>query len=121
MSERHFTIHCEMKERWVAPFLSMLRRMQYLGGIGSSRVVALYADGDGDFQPHFKWDNDLPADRGPARECAGDYTYDADGCPVLPREMMTAKAHAERLAESAKSTRTIIEHNKKEADEKPTP
>ena len=86
MSERHFTIYCDMGERWVAPFLSMLKRMQYLGGIGSSRIVGIYADGDGDFQPHFKWDSDLPPERKPARDMGGDYFYDADDCVTLPPE-----------------------------------
>lgn len=74
-----------MDERWVAPFLSMLNRMEYLGNIGSSRMVAIYADGDGDFHPHFKWDDDLPPERAPNRDTGGDYIYDADGIPVQVR------------------------------------
>lgn len=42
-----FTIKCTMKSRWVSHFLSMLKYMQRLGGIGSSREVAIYSDGDG--------------------------------------------------------------------------
>jgi len=32
----------------------LLRTMQYLGGIGASRVVNFYCDGDGDFRPKFE-------------------------------------------------------------------
>lgn len=49
-----FTIECTMKERWVPHFLSMLRYMWQLGGLGSSRKVGIYSDGDGDFRPKFK-------------------------------------------------------------------
>jgi len=52
-----FTLECTMKKRWVPHFLSMLNYMQYLGNIGSSRKVALYSDGDGDFRPKFKIDH----------------------------------------------------------------
>ncbi len=36
-----FTIKCEMKDRWVPHFIAMLKRMERLGGIGSSRLVSL--------------------------------------------------------------------------------
>lgn len=49
-----FRIECEMKDRWIPHFLAMLKYMEYLGNIGSSREVTLYADGDGDFRPKFK-------------------------------------------------------------------
>lgn len=49
-----FTLECTMKERWVPHFLSMLAYMEQLGGLGGSRKVALYSDGDGDFRPKFK-------------------------------------------------------------------
>lgn len=42
-----FTVKCTMRADWAATFISMLRRMQYLGAIGSSRYMAFYADGDG--------------------------------------------------------------------------
>ena len=48
-----FTITVEMQDRWVPHFLGMLQTMQFLGSIGSSRVVGIYADGDGDFRPKF--------------------------------------------------------------------
>jgi hypothetical protein len=49
-----FDIKCKMKARWVPHFLSMLAEMESLGNIGSSRVVSIFSDGDGDFRPKFK-------------------------------------------------------------------
>lgn len=72
-----FTITCTMKERWVPHFLAMLKYMEQLGGLGSSRKVALYADGDGDFRPHFKWDENLPSDAKPVDDTKGNRLYDA--------------------------------------------
>lgn len=51
-----FTIECTMRKRWVPHFLSMLAYMEQLGELGSSRKVAIYSDGDGDFRPFFKVD-----------------------------------------------------------------
>lgn len=42
-----------MRERWVPHFVSMLRRMESLGSLGSSRTVGIVSDGDGDFRPTF--------------------------------------------------------------------
>jgi len=42
-----FNIKVKMKDRRVSHFLAMLKHMQYLGGIGSSRKVSFYSDGDG--------------------------------------------------------------------------
>lgn len=72
-----FTIECEMEGRWVPHFLAMLKHMEYLGNIGSSREVALYADGDGDFRPKFKWDESLPSEEKPIRDNDGNRVYDA--------------------------------------------
>lgn len=72
-----FTIECTMKARWVPHFLAMLKYMQSLGGMGSSREVALYADGDGDFHPHFNWDRSLVDNANPVRDKNGDVMYDA--------------------------------------------
>jgi hypothetical protein len=72
-----FTIECEMGVRWVPHFLAMLRYMQKLGGMGSSRKVSFYADGDGDFHPKFKWDDALPSDAKPISSRDGDNYYDA--------------------------------------------
>lgn len=72
-----FTIECSMKERWVPHFLGMLKYMQQLGGMGSSRTVSMYADGDGDFHPKFKWDESLPEVAKPTRDNGGDRFYDA--------------------------------------------
>jgi hypothetical protein len=51
-----FRITCTMNARWARQFLGMLKTMQSLGSMGSSREVAIYADGDGDFRPKFEWD-----------------------------------------------------------------
>jgi len=72
-----FVIECEMRTRWVPHFLAMLKYMQRLGGLGSSRLVSFYADGDGDFRPKFKWDESLPCDGKPIKDDGGDRTYDA--------------------------------------------
>lgn len=50
-----FTIHVEMKTRWKGHFCSMLKTMERLGNVGSSRDVAIMSDGDGDFQPKFRF------------------------------------------------------------------
>ena len=57
-------ITVKMKQRWVSHFLGMLKKMEKLGDMGASRYVALYSDGDGDFQPKFEWDSDLPVSKG---------------------------------------------------------
>jgi len=72
-----FTIECEMKSRWVPHFLSMLKYMQQLGSLGSSRLISFYADGDGDYRPKFKWDETLPSKAEPIKDNDGDRTYDA--------------------------------------------
>jgi hypothetical protein len=72
-----FTIKAQMKARWVPHFLAMLKYMQYLGGIGSSRIVSIFSDGDGDFRPKFEWDNDLSDEVKPIIDEDGDRTYDA--------------------------------------------
>ena len=51
-----------MRKRWVPHVLGMLRKMEYLGNIGSSRWVCLYADGDGDYRPKFKVNGEAFAD-----------------------------------------------------------
>lgn len=72
-----FIIECEMKDRWVPHFLAMLRYMQQLGSRGSSRIVSLYADGDGDFRPKFQWKGTLSAEAKPVKDDGGNRTYDA--------------------------------------------
>lgn len=51
-----FTIECTMNERWIPYFMSFLKKMEYNGMIGHSGMVAMFADGDGDFLPKFKTD-----------------------------------------------------------------
>jgi hypothetical protein len=71
-----FTITVEMRSRWIPHFMSMLKYMEHLGNIGSSRGVSLYADGDGDFRPKFhtniKWEK-----KEPVKTTDGDYMFDA--------------------------------------------
>ena len=72
-----------MKTRWIPHFLGMLKKMEQLGGLGSSRPVGIFSDGDGDFHPKFKWEDSLPKIAQPIRgEKPGDvpgkgYFYDA--------------------------------------------
>lgn len=54
MENRKFTIECEVPERWVNDFCTMLNWMQSCGNLGHSSMVGFYADGDGDFRPKFK-------------------------------------------------------------------
>lgn len=42
-----------VRKRWVPHVLGMFRRMEYLGSVGSSRMLGFYSDGDGDFRPKF--------------------------------------------------------------------
>ena len=46
-----FNLEITMPRRWVTKFLQMLDCMRWCGNVGASRVVAFYADGDGDFRP----------------------------------------------------------------------
>lgn len=73
---RRFTIDVEMQERWIPHFLGMLRYMEHLGAIGSSRSVTLFADGDGDFRPIFRWMIDVDVAE-PIKDENGDRFYDA--------------------------------------------
>jgi hypothetical protein len=72
-----FKIEVEMEDRWVPHFLAMLKYMERLGGIGSSREVCFYSDGDGDFHPRFKWDPSLPSKADPVNDHNGNRLYDA--------------------------------------------
>jgi len=71
-----FTIKCTMRKRWAPQFVSMLRYMQYLGHIGSSRCVSLFSDGDGDFRPDFEIYTEFPEVK-PYIEQDGNRYYDA--------------------------------------------
>lgn len=74
-----FIVEVEMKDRWVPAFLGLLRRMESLGRMGSSRETAIYADGDGDFHPVFtiKSDTAMPSPAGPIRDNGGNQLFDA--------------------------------------------
>lgn len=66
-----------MDKKWVPHFLAMLKYMQHLGSIGSSRSVTFFSDGDGGFRPKFEWEKGLPANVKPVYDTNGDRTYDA--------------------------------------------
>jgi hypothetical protein len=71
-NESSFTVKVTMGDRWVPQFLGLLREMERLGRIGSSRALTFYSDGDGDFHPRFEWDTDVePVD------AVKDLTWDA--------------------------------------------
>ena len=69
-------IQVTMRTRWVRHFLGMLKYMEELGNMGSSRVVSLYADGDGDFKPKFTWDYEAALAE-PRKDEGGNRMYDA--------------------------------------------
>jgi hypothetical protein len=71
-----FTLSVDMEERWVPYFMSMLKHMEYLGNIGSSRTVSIYSDGDGGFRPKFNTDVEWEKKK-PATDNFGNVTYDA--------------------------------------------
>lgn len=48
-------VSCEMEERWIDHFCSFLKRLQYNGEQGRSRLEGFYSDGDGDFRPKFSF------------------------------------------------------------------
>lgn len=67
-------IKAEIDERWVSKFLTMLKTMQFLGNIGSSREITFYSDGDGDFRPKFQFDKEIPIEE---IELEREYFFDA--------------------------------------------
>lgn len=48
-----FTVECTMNERWIPCFMSFLKKIEHNGAVGHSGMVAIFADGDGDFRPKF--------------------------------------------------------------------
>lgn len=53
-----FNLEITMPKRWFSKFMQMLSCMKWCGDVGSSRTIAFYADGDGDFRPfNFKVNN----------------------------------------------------------------
>jgi hypothetical protein len=75
--DKTFTITCTMKERWIPHFLGMLGKMEQLGSQGSSRPVGIFADGDGDFRPKFKWEEGMPEEAKPIAGEKSGFFYDA--------------------------------------------
>ena len=72
-----FTITVTMQDRWIPHFLAMLSYMQWLGGVGSSRQVAFFSDGDGNFRPKFEWTKELSSEASPVKDADGNRYYDA--------------------------------------------
>ena len=72
-----FKIEVDMPDRWVPHFLGMLKYMEQLGSLGSSRHVGFFSDGDGDFRPKFQWVEGLPEPAEPTQDRDGDRLYDA--------------------------------------------
>ena len=65
--DTEFIIKCKMRTRWVPQFLGMLKAMERLGGLGGSRWVRFFSDGDGDYRPKFEWDETLPTPVSPLK------------------------------------------------------
>lgn len=73
-----FTIECDMEDRWIPHFLSMLKYMELLGKEKKSRIVCINSYGYADFRPVFNWDKSLPDNVLPSSESSkGDRMYDA--------------------------------------------
>lgn len=73
---QEFIIRVKMEKRWIPHFCSMLKYIEKLGKLGCSRIVAIFADGDGDFHPKFNFNiefKEVP----PMKEENGDRLYDA--------------------------------------------
>lgn len=49
------TVEFDVTEAQALSLMSMFKYWNTLGGVGSSRYTAFYADGDGDFRPNCKW------------------------------------------------------------------
>lgn len=76
MANQKFIIECEMEERWIPYFMSMLKTMESYGNIGSSRKVGIYSDGDGDFRPKFNTDIKYEK-KSPIKNDNGNVIFDA--------------------------------------------
>jgi hypothetical protein len=103
-----FQLTVEMRTRWVPHFLAMLTYMQRLGSIGSSRIVSLVADGDGDFRPRFDWDPALPSNGQYLNDEDGHRTFDADaGLIDTPEPTRTPSDTSEPTLRDRVKTGTI--------------
>lgn len=93
MNKIKFNVECEMDERWVNQFMSFLEFMQYCGSIGHSCQVSFFADGDGDFRPHFKtdvsWQREYP------KACVGSQKEDSYGIKPFNGECVELESFAE--------------------------
>lgn len=76
MAEKTFTMEVTMEERWIPHYMSMMKEMERLGKLGSTRTIGICADGDGDFRPTFKSDVEYEKME-PAKVTALGTVYDA--------------------------------------------
>jgi hypothetical protein len=74
--EVQFDINVKMEERWIPYFMSMLKHMEHLGNVGSTRHVIFVSDGDGDFRPKFNTSIDYDI-KEPIEDFDGIRIYDA--------------------------------------------
>lgn len=74
---QEFEIKVRMKKRWIPHFLALLHTMQSYGGLGCSRLLSFYSDGDGDFRPKFEWPRHLCCHAEPIKDDNGHKTFDA--------------------------------------------
>lgn len=72
-----FQVDVEMEDRWAPYFVGMLKEMERLGSIGSSRGISFYADGDGDFHPKFSWPENIKPARPITIDGSGNTLFDA--------------------------------------------
>jgi peroxiredoxin len=55
----------------------MLKAMEYNGAIGHTGKISIIADGDGDFNPKFVFDENLPHDDIPLKSTKEEIIFDA--------------------------------------------
>ena len=72
-----FAITAKMSRRWADQFCSMLKYMEYLGNLGSSKTVEFFCDGDGDFRPKFTLPLEIKTDIVPFPMENGNAFFDA--------------------------------------------
>jgi len=72
-----FNLKIKMRKRWIPTFLTMLKYMEYLGDVGSSRKVGIFVDGDGDFQMKVETDIEFEKVK-PKKSEYGNNFYDVE-------------------------------------------
>ncbi len=72
-----FTVTCTMRKRWAPEVIGMMKKMEQYGGLGCSRDIALFSDGDGDFRPKFVFSDEAIPAADPVSDRHGDLYFDA--------------------------------------------